>query len=50
MSVKGVVSLVCKDTDIFHYGTGICESGVAVTYLRTERFGYSKYLVAVEIQ
>jgi len=45
MSVKGVVSPVCKDTDIFHYGNGIYESGVAETCLRTMRLGYSIYLV-----
>jgi hypothetical protein len=50
MSVKVVVSLACKDTNIFHYGTGMCDSGVEVTYLRTERCGYSKCLVAVEVQ
>ena len=48
--MKGVVSLVCKDKDIFHYGNGINEYGVAVTYLRTMRFGYSIYLVEIEIQ
>jgi hypothetical protein len=42
MSVKGVVSLVCKDMGIFYYGTGIYEYGVAVTYLCTMRCGYSK--------
>jgi hypothetical protein len=50
MSAKGVVSMVCKATGIFHYGTGIYESGVVVIYLRTMRFGYSIYLVEIETQ